>query len=260
MKRVMSLLDLTNTLTPKPRSKTISITNSLSTTTDGESQQEHGSLRLRKSVTLPSWKTDLPLRITITIVVRNMKSTGLKIKNSPMSLTALVTPSCVRSLSNVFSESKEHLLIQVINSSHSFRHLAWTLIQHSTLQWARLFMKTKESLSGPASGKHRLLSLSDSSPASTSLKCMRLMALLLSNGCQRTGTGLMSPDNSKMLVVGISRMSVIVMTTTTWTCSTEPREVSQDPLTLSTVFRCLSSFSTWTWTTSLEWCTTKIRM
>lgn len=179
MRRAMCLLDITRLLTLKLRFKTISITNSLSTTTDGESQQEPGSLRLRRLIMRRLSKTDLPPLITITIVEPSIKWSGVKIRNSPMSLTVRATLSYVKSLLREFSESKELLLIPVTNSSPSSRLLLWILIQHSTSLRAKLFMKTLELLSGPASGKPLSCAPSASSLVSISSKCTVPVVLLL---------------------------------------------------------------------------------
>ena len=126
----------------------VSITCSLSSITDGESQPEHGSQRPKNWIILKLWRIDLKLITTITIKDQSMMLNGLKIKSSLMLLTDLVIQFLEKSQLKRFLVLREHQLIQVINSNHSFKLHLWTLIQHSALNQVKSFMRTRELLNG----------------------------------------------------------------------------------------------------------------
>ena len=121
--------------------------------TDGESQQELGSQRLKSSIISKTWRTDPRHTITIMTRAASMMWSGLKIKNSLMLRIDLVIPSSEKSQLKRFLVLKEPQLILAINFNPSFRLHLWTLIQLLTLNKAKSFMRTRELLNGSDSGK-----------------------------------------------------------------------------------------------------------
>lgn len=108
-----------------------------------------------------------------------MMLNGLKIKNSLTLQIDLAIRFSEKSQLKRFLVSKEHLLIQVINSNHSSKLHQWTQIQHYLFNKVKSSMKTRKLLNGLDSGRLLQQLLLLDGLLSTPTKFIMLMVLPL---------------------------------------------------------------------------------
>lgn len=168
------------------------------------------------------------LSIIGTRKVPNMTLSGLRTKNSLTSLLDSVSQCWEKSHSKRSWVLRELQPTQVINSNHSFRPHQWSLTPLWTSPKERSSTRTPELENGANSGRLPPPLFLVWAQVSTSSKFIKLMEHHLFLGWPRTGIGSISQDNSRTVPAGTSRVSDIVMTTTTWTSNTARRDRSWD--------------------------------
>lgn len=214
MQRAMCRHALTSTLPVRISISTWTISSS-SITTGGVSPHELCSRRPSIKTGRSTRKTDRLQLTTTTIAATSTRSSGLTLRNSPMLLTDLAILCCALTQSKPSSELSVHRLTLVINSSHSFKLQAWIPTPRSTSRRATPFTRIAMSSSGLASGRCSPSAPSASSQVSTSSRPTPPTVYPHLTGSRRSGVGSRSPNNSRMVVIGISKTSVTVTTTTT---------------------------------------------
>lgn len=159
----------------------LSITNSLITIIDGESQLQ--SICMSWSGKLSQLLNQPQITTTMTRVPSTMQS-GLMIKNSLMLPLDLVSHYSVLIHQSKLLVLKDFYLTQVINFSHLLKHQRWSQIRILISKKEKLFTKILRSENGSNSGKLQSLQSLLVHQFSTPMKSTVPMVLHPFNGLQ----------------------------------------------------------------------------